>query len=78
MPTRESVIRPFVDRLFITNGMTAPATEIETGVVELSSAVKAVIAGLGPYGYIVAMQAALHTLGKLPNGLPAPMRLGPK
>ncbi|MGX5839199.1 pca operon transcription factor PcaQ [Mesorhizobium sp. ArgA1] len=30
MPTRESVIRPFVDRLFITNGMTAPATEIET------------------------------------------------
>ena len=30
MPTRESVIRPFVDRLFITNGMTAPATVIET------------------------------------------------
>lgn len=30
MPTRESVIRPFVDRLFITNGMTAPSTEIET------------------------------------------------
>lgn len=30
MPTLESVIRPFVDRLFITNGMTAPATEIET------------------------------------------------
>jgi LysR family pca operon transcriptional activator len=30
MPTRESVIRPFVDRLFITNGMMAPATEIET------------------------------------------------
>ncbi|RTM10523.1 MAG: pca operon transcription factor PcaQ [Hyphomicrobiales bacterium] len=30
MPTRESVIRPFVDRLFITNGMTTPATEIET------------------------------------------------
>ncbi len=30
MPTRESVIRPFVDRLFITNGLTAPATEIET------------------------------------------------
>jgi hypothetical protein len=28
--------------------------------------VKAVIAGLGPYGYIVAMQAALHTLGKMP------------
>ncbi len=45
---------------------------------KLSSAVKAVIAGLGPYGYIVAMQAALHALGKLPDGLPAPMRLGPK
>ena len=27
---------------------------------KLSSAVKAVIAGLGPYGYIVAMQAALQ------------------
>jgi len=45
---------------------------------KLSSAVKAVIAGLGPYGYIVAMQAALHALGKLPDRLPAPMRLGPK
>jgi 3-dehydroquinate dehydratase II len=45
---------------------------------KLSSAVKAVIAGLGPYGYIVAMQAALHALGKLPDGLPPPMRLGPK
>src|ERR1700738_4357611 len=44
---------------------------------KLSSAVKAVIAGLGPYGYIVAMQAALQTFGKLPESLPAPMRLGP-
>ena len=35
---------------------------------KLSSAVKAVICGLGPYGYIVAMQAALQTLGKLPGG----------
>jgi 3-dehydroquinate dehydratase-2 len=34
-----------------------------------------VIAGLGPYGYIVAMQAALHAIGKLPEILPAPMRL---
>src|SRR5262245_58623421 len=32
---------------------------------KLSSAVKAVIAGLGPYGYIVAMQAALQSAGKL-------------
>ena len=44
----------------------------------LSSAVKAVIAGLGPYGYIVAMQAALHTLGPLPDSLPAAMRIGPR
>ena len=45
---------------------------------KLSSAVKGVIAGLGPYGYIVAMQAALQTAGKLPASLPAPMRVGPK
>jgi 3-dehydroquinate dehydratase-2 len=45
---------------------------------KLSGAVKAVIAGLGPYGYIVAMQAALQTLGKLPESLPAAMRIGPK
>src|SRR6202022_5199699 len=45
---------------------------------KLSSAVKAVIAGLGPYGYIVAMQAALHALGKMPEILPAPMRLAPR
>jgi 3-dehydroquinate dehydratase-2 len=45
---------------------------------KLSSAVKAVIAGLGPYGYIVAMQAALQALGKLPDSLPEPIRVGPK
>jgi len=45
---------------------------------KLSSAVKAVIAGLGPYGYIVGMQAALHALGKLPDTLPAPIRIGPR
>jgi len=45
---------------------------------KLSSAVTAVIAGLGPYGYIVAMQAALRTAGKLPASLPAAMRVGPK
>src|SRR5262245_18795104 len=37
----------------------------------LSPAVKGVIAGLGPYGYIVAMQAALHGAGQLPATLPA-------
>ena len=45
---------------------------------KLSSAVKAVICGLGPYGYIVAMQAALHMLGKLPASLPTPIRVGPR
>jgi 3-dehydroquinate dehydratase-2 len=44
---------------------------------KLSSAVKAVIAGLGPYGYIVAMQAAMHALGKLPASLPHAVRIGP-
>jgi 3-dehydroquinate dehydratase-2 len=45
---------------------------------KLSAAVKAVIAGLGPYGYLVAMQAALHGAGKLPAALPPPLRVGPK
>ena len=36
----------------------------------LSSAVKAVICGAGPYGYILAMQAAAHMLGKLPDQAP--------
>jgi 3-dehydroquinate dehydratase II len=45
---------------------------------KLSSAVKAVICGLGPYGYIVAMQAALQTLGKLPGSLPPSMAVGPR
>jgi 3-dehydroquinate dehydratase-2 len=44
---------------------------------KLSSAVKAVIAGLGPYGYIVAMQAALQAVGKLPDTLPTALRTGP-
>jgi 3-dehydroquinate dehydratase-2 len=45
---------------------------------KLSAAVKAVICGLGPYGYIVGMQAALHMLGKLPNSLPVSIRVGPQ
>jgi 3-dehydroquinate dehydratase II len=45
---------------------------------KLSSAVTAVIAGLGPYGYIVAMQAALQSAGKLPASLPVALRVGPK
>jgi 3-dehydroquinate dehydratase-2 len=45
---------------------------------KLSSAVKAVICGMGPYGYIVGMQAALHALGRLPDGLPPPLKTGPQ
>lgn len=45
---------------------------------KLSSAVKGVICGLGPYGYIVAMQAAALALNALPDTLPAPLRLGPR
>jgi 3-dehydroquinate dehydratase-2 len=44
---------------------------------KLSAAVKAVICGLGPYGYIVAMQCAHRLVGKLPDFLPRPLREGP-
>jgi len=45
---------------------------------KLSAVATAVICGLGPYGYILAMQAALHTLGRLPASLPEPIRVGPR
>ena len=45
---------------------------------KLSAAATAVICGLGAYGYIVGMQAALHMLGKLPNSLPVSIRVGPQ
>lgn len=41
---------------------------------KLSSAVKGVICGFGPYGYILAMQAAAQLLGKLPGSLPVFLR----
>src|SRR5260221_6176559 len=44
----------------------------------ISAFAKAVICGLGPYGYIVAMQAAAQMLGALPDGLPPSMRIGPR
>ncbi len=44
----------------------------------ISSAAKAVICGLGTYGYIVAMQAAAQMLGALPDAMPAALRLGPR
>ena len=45
---------------------------------KLSAAAKAVICGLGPYGYIVAMQAAVQLVGQLPEALPEPVRVGPR
>jgi 3-dehydroquinate dehydratase-2 len=44
----------------------------------MSGAVKAVICGLGTYGYIVAMQAAAQLVGALPASFPPAMRLGPR
>jgi 3-dehydroquinate dehydratase-2 len=44
---------------------------------KISSAARAVICGLGPYGYIVALQAAAHMLKALPDSLPPPIRRGP-
>ena len=43
----------------------------------MSSVAKAVICGLGPYGYIAALLAAAHMLKALPDSLPAPLRVGP-
>jgi 3-dehydroquinate dehydratase-2 len=40
----------------------------------LSGAAHAVICGLGPYGYIVAMLAALQRIDKLPERLPGCLR----
>jgi 3-dehydroquinate dehydratase II len=37
-----------------------------------------VICGLGPYGYIMAMQAAAQLLGRLPDTWPACLREGPR
>jgi len=44
---------------------------------KISSVAKAVVCGLGPYGYIVAVQAAAQMLGALPESLPQPLRVGP-
>jgi 3-dehydroquinate dehydratase II len=40
----------------------------------LSTAATSVICGLGPYGYIVAMQAALQMLDDLPDRMPPSLR----
>ncbi|MBV9860270.1 MAG: 3-dehydroquinate dehydratase [Alphaproteobacteria bacterium] len=44
---------------------------------KISAVVRSVICGLGPYGYIVAMQAAAQTLNALPAEMSMPMRRGP-
>jgi 3-dehydroquinate dehydratase II len=44
----------------------------------ISATARAVICGLGPYGYIVAMQAAAQMLSALPPAMPPALRLGPR
>ena len=41
---------------------------------KLSGAVKGVVCGFGPYGYLVAVQAAAQMLGALPERFPQPPR----
>ncbi len=43
----------------------------------MSGAAKAVICGLGAYGYCVALLSATHMLEALPKSLPKPLRVGP-
>jgi 3-dehydroquinate dehydratase II len=45
---------------------------------KISAAARSVICGLGPYGYIVAMQAAAQLLDALPANMPTSMRRGPQ
>lgn len=44
---------------------------------KISPVAKAVICGLGAYGYVVALQCAARMLDALPDSLPAPLRVGP-
>jgi 3-dehydroquinate dehydratase-2 len=44
---------------------------------KMSGAVKAVICGLGAYGYVVALQSVAQMLKALPAELPEPLRVGP-
>jgi 3-dehydroquinate dehydratase-2 len=45
---------------------------------KLSAAVRGVICGLGPYGYVVAMLAAARLAGATPEGLPDALKVGPR
>lgn len=42
-----------------------------------SAAVTGVICGFGTYGYVVALLSAAKMIGKLPENLPEPLRVGP-
>ncbi|MEZ5652498.1 MAG: type II 3-dehydroquinate dehydratase [Burkholderiaceae bacterium] len=44
----------------------------------ISSVATGVIAGLGVYGYMVALQAAARMIEVLPESLPEPIRVGPR
>jgi 3-dehydroquinate dehydratase-2 len=44
----------------------------------VSAGAKAVICGLGAYGYTVALLSAARLLDALPKTLPEPLRMGPK
>jgi 3-dehydroquinate dehydratase-2 len=43
----------------------------------ISTVARSVIAGAGPYGYILALQTAAQMLSALPDSLPGPLRVGP-
>jgi 3-dehydroquinate dehydratase-2 len=43
----------------------------------ISGAARAVICGVGPYGYILGLLAAAQALKCLPDSLPKPLRWGP-
>jgi 3-dehydroquinate dehydratase II len=45
---------------------------------KISASASAVICGAGPYGYILALQAAAQKLGALPAALPPALRTGPR
>ena len=44
---------------------------------KISGVAKAVICGLGAYGYVVALQCVAHMLDALPESLPPALRIGP-
>ena len=49
----------------------------KTKIAVGTGTVTAVICGLGAYGYIVAMQAAMRMIDEIPGSLPESIRIGP-